>query len=69
MKEIEENLFELGKNLSRLKKYCDYGDAEYRGMRNVGNIFNQSIDEDYYKPIKNKCAFSDNYIEYEKKRR
>ena len=53
MKEIEENLFELEKNLSRLKKYCDYGDAEYRGMRNVGNIFNQSIDGEWKNSIKN----------------
>ena len=64
IKEIEENLFELEKNLSKLKKYHDYDDAEYKGMRDVGNLFIQSIDEDYYKPIRTKIAFNDNYIEY-----
>ena len=64
IKEIEENLFELEKNLSKLKKYHDYDDAEYKGMRDVGNLFIQSIDEDYYKPIRTKIAFNDNYIDY-----
>ena len=30
-------------------------------------LFNQSIDEDYYKPIRTKGAFNGNYIEYESK--
>ena len=30
-------------------------------------MFNQSIDEDYYKPIRTKSAFNGNYIEYESK--
>ena len=64
-KEIEKNLFELEESLSRLKKYHDYDDAEYKGIRDVGNLFNQSTDEDYYKPIKTKSAFNGNYIEYE----
>ena len=29
---------------------------------------NLSVDEDYYKPIKTKSDFNDNYIEYESKR-
>ena len=29
--------------------------------------FNQSIDEDYYKPIWTKSAFNGNYVEYESK--
>ena len=56
-KEIEKNLFELQENLSRLKKY-DYDDAEYQRIRDVGNLFNQSTDEDYFKPIKTKSAFN-----------
>ena len=65
IKEIEKNLFELEESLSKLKKYYDYDDAEYKGIRDVGNLFNQSTDEDYYKPIKTKSAFNGNYIEYE----
>ena len=34
-------------------------------MRDVGNLFNQSTAEDYYKPIKAKSAFNSNYIKYE----
>ena len=64
MKEIENNLNELEESLS---KYCDYDDPEYRGIRDVGNLFNgiafsQSSDKDYYKSIKTKSAFNGNYI-------
>ena len=31
----------------------------------VLNLFNQSTDKDYYKPIKTKSAFNCNYIKYE----
>ena len=64
-----KDLNELENNLSRRKKYCDYDDIEYKRIRDVGNVFNQSIDEDYYKPIKT-ASVSDNksnYIEYESK--
>ena len=57
----------LKKNLSKLKKYYDYDDIEYRGIRDVINLFNLSIDEDYYKPIIINSSFNDNYIEYESK--
>ena len=67
MKEIEKNLFESEKNLFEPKKYYDYDDVEYKGIRNVKNLFDLSIDEDYYKPIKTNDAFNSNYIEYESK--
>ena len=35
IKEIEENLLELEKKISRLKKYRDYDDAEYKGIRDI----------------------------------
>ena len=65
IKNIEENHLELENNLSRLKDYHDYDDIEYRGIRDVGNLFDQS--EDYYKPIKTTGVFDNknNYIEYE----
>ena len=46
IKEIEKNLFELEESLSKLKKYYDYDDAEYKGIRHVGDLFNQSVDKD-----------------------
>ena len=70
IKEIEKNLPELEESLSRLTEYYDYDDSEYRGIRDIENIFNQSIDEDYYKPIRtNPNGFDNknNYIEYESK--
>ena len=48
-----------------LKKYHDHDDTKYIGTRDVGNLFNQSTDKDYYRPIKTKGAFNGNYIEYE----
>ena len=67
MKETEKNLFESEKNLFEPKKYYDYDDIEYKGIREVKNLFDLSIDEDYYKPIKTNDAFNSNYIEYESK--
>ena len=65
--DTEENLFELEKSLSRLRKYYDYNDTGYRGIRDIRNLFN-GIDEGYYKPVRTKSAFNSNYIEYESKR-
>ena len=38
-------------------------------MRDVGNLFNKSTDEDYYKLIKTTSVFDskNNYIKYESK--
>ena len=67
IKEIERNLTGLEENLSKTKKYYDYDDAEYRGIRNVRDLFDLSIDEDYYKPIIAKSTFDGNYVQYESK--
>ena len=66
-KEIEKNLTELEENLLKLKNNYDYDDIEYREIRNVRDLFDLSIDEDYYKPIIVKSAFHGNYIQYESK--
>ena len=34
------------------------------GIRDIINLFDE-INEDYYKPVKTKSAFNNNYIEYE----
>ena len=65
IKEIEKNLTELEENLLKSKKYYEYDDSEYRGIRNVRDLFDLSIDEDYYEPILVKRAFDGNYILYE----
>ena len=51
IKEIETHLNELEENLFKPKKYYDYDDTEYTGIRDVKDLFDLSIDEDYYKPI------------------
>ena len=67
IKEIERNLTELEENLSKTKKDYDYDDTEYNGIRDLKDLFDLSIDEDYYKPIITKGAFNNNYIQYESK--
>ena len=67
IKKIERNLTELEENLFKTKKYFDYHDTEYRGIRNVRDLFDLSIDEEYYKPIIARDAFSSSYIQYESK--
>ena len=51
-----------------IKKYYDYDYSEYSGIRNVRDLFDLSIDEDYYEPIIVKSDFDGNYIQYESKR-
>ena len=56
---------EIEKNLTELEEKSEYDDSEYRGIRNVIDLFDLSIDEDYYEPILVKSAFDGNYIQYE----
>ena len=65
IKEIEKNLTELEENLLKSKKYYEYDDSEYRGIRSVRDLFDLSIDEDYYEPILFESPFDGNYIQYE----
>ena len=67
IKYIKKNL-KLENNLSKQKKYYDYDDIEYKGIRGVRNLFNLTIDEDYYRPIRSNSAFNGNYFEYESMR-
>ena len=72
IKKIEQNLIELEESLFKIKKYYDFDDFKYKGIRDVANLFNgiafnQLIDEDYWRPIRTTSAFNDNYIEYKSK--
>ena len=66
MEEIKKSLDELERNLSKTKRY-DYDDAEYRGMKDIKDLFDLSIGEDYYKSIITRGSFNNNYIQYESK--
>ena len=62
---LTQKIKEIEKSLSTFKTYHDHDDAKCIGIRDIGNLFNQSTDKDYYKQIKTKIAFNGNYIEYE----
>ena len=42
---------------------------KYKGIRDIGNLFNQTIDEDYDKPTRTVSVFDNknNYLEYKSK--
>ena len=67
IKEIERNLTELEENHSKTKMYYDYDGIEYKGIRNIKDLFDLSIDKDYYQPITTRGAFNSSYIQYENK--
>ena len=52
--------------LSRLKKYYDYDDVQYKGIKDVKDLFDSPTDDDDYKPIIVNGAFSNIYIQYDK---
>ena len=64
---MKKTLLELEKNIFQLKRYYDFDDIEYEGIRDMGYLFDLSIDEDYYKPMITNEAFNSNYIKYESK--
>ena len=46
-----------------MKKYYDYDDIEYKGVGDVINLINLSIDEDKYNPPKTNDGSNSNYID------
>ena len=61
-KKAKKYLNKLEERIYKLNKYYDYDDAEYRGIKEINNLFDLSIREDYYKPIIVNDAFNNNYI-------
>ena len=66
LKKAKKFLKTLRKHLDTIKKHRNHysDDPDYEEIKSIENLFNK-IDEDYYKPVKTKGAFNDNYIEYE----
>ena len=50
-----------------MDKYYHDDDFEFRGIRNIQDLFRSSIDEVYYKPTLVKSGYNSNYIQYESK--
>ena len=67
LKKISKYSDELAKRILKLDKYHDYDDYEYKGIKDIGNLFKISIDKDYYKPILSKSDYNKNYVQYESK--
>ena len=66
LNKVEVFLNKIEKDFDRLEKHCyhDNDDPDYNGIRQIENLFDE-INEDFYKPIKTKGAFNNNYKEYE----
>ena len=41
-----------------LDKYRDYDDYEYKGIKNIKDLFKTSINKDHYKPNKTKIIIT-----------
>ena len=67
LKKTSKYLDELDKRILRLDKYHAYDDFEYKGIKDIENLFKISIDKDYYKPKLNKSGYNKNYAQYESK--
>ena len=57
----------MDKRILRLDKYHDYDDFEYKGIKDIENLFKVLIDKDYYKSKLNKSGYNKNYAQYESK--
>ena len=66
-KETEKYLDKLDKKTCKLDKYYHDDDFEYRGIRNIRDLFISSVDEDYYKPTLVKSSYNNICIQYESK--
>ena len=67
LKKTSKYLDELDKRILRLDKYHDYDDFEYKGIKDIENLFKISIDKNSYKPKLNKTGYNKNYAQYESK--
>ena len=67
-KKTNKYLDELDKKILKLEKYHDYDDHEYKGIKDIKELFKPSIDKDYYKPVLVKSGYNNNFVQYESKR-
>ena len=66
LKRTNKYLDELDKKILELDRYHqDYDDYEYKGVKNVHDLFKLSVNEDYYKPKLTKSGYNGNYTQYE----
>ena len=58
-------LDELDKKILKLDEYRDYDDYEYKGIKNIKDLFKRTISKDHYKPKLVNSGYNNNYVEYE----
>ena len=66
-KKTKKYLNKLEERIYKLNTYYDYDDAKYRGIKDIKDLFDLSISEDYYKQIIVNSTSNKNYIQYEGK--
>ena len=66
-KKTNKYLDESDKKILKLDEYHDHDDYEYKGIKNVKDLFRLSIDKDHYKPVLVKSGYNNNYVQYESK--
>ena len=57
----------MDEKIRKVDKHYHDDDFEYRGIKNVQDLFKLSIDKDYYKPTLVKSGYNSNFIQYESK--
>ena len=55
------------KKILKLDIYHDYDDYEYKGIKDIKDLFKLSINKDHYKPTLVKSGYNGNYVQYESK--
>ena len=66
-KKTKKYLNKLEERIYKLNKYYDYDYVKYGGIKDIKDLFDLSISEDYYKPIIVNTASNNNNIQYESK--
>ena len=66
-KRTKKYLDELDEKICKLDKYYHDNDFEFRGIRNIQDLFKLPIDKDYYKPTLVKSSYNNNNIQNESK--
>ena len=63
-KKTKRYLDELDKKILKLDKYHGYDDYEYKGIKDITDLFKLSIDKDHYKATLVKSGYNGNYVQY-----
>ena len=64
IKNTRKYLDELDDKTRKLDKYYHGDNFEFRGIRNIKNLFKLPINENYYKPTLVKSGYNNTYIQY-----